>query len=1359
MTDGSVRIVIDAQQAQKQVVDLNSALGNTQKSVNSLQNALTGAITRLNQLGRSSQTASTGASQLNRAIAESQRNYQRSQLAIAQLNAQLQRMQAQMMGMQASITQLQQTHTQAASSAQVQATATGDLSDNMRRATQSASNLHGILLQLGVLYGLQQSIQVLKEFDHAMAQVEAISGATGLALDDLREQAKKLGATTIYTSGEAGQAMKFLAQSGFDVNEILAASGPVLALAQAGDIGLAQAAEIAAKALRGFRLEATEMSDVADVMAAAVTQSTMNITEMGYAFKYVAPIASAMGVNIREASAYIGVLSDAGIDATMAGTALRRIMSELSNPTIKATKLLQRHGLSMKDVDIKARGLTEVLKTLVASGLSVGEVFALFGDRGAPAFQTLAQQVDKVERKIANLQNVTGRAAKMQEVMNQSLFAAFKNLTSALEFLIIQFSEESGALFGLKTSLFSTAEGVRVLARNMDLLAPAFTALLVMKTPMVSSLFAAFAANLVKAEAATYSFFSKTAPAGMSKFAAGAKTATTSLGAFVGGAATAARSVGRGFVGAMNAGVAALGGWPIVIMGAAAALAVLANQESATQKFMQKNKELMDAARHSAEDYAAELKKLQRHLSVMDTTRVGEELRRLEEQLAGMRNQLQMYAAALNDINMQYKVLPDFYGMGGELQDASVRQHYEQIKQMVKEYETGKKSIGELKNELKVLHDQYVETNPELAAFINSIFRTAEAMEVAEKKAEMYKIRLAILTGQVEKLTEAQKEAAASMVTGILGGESLDNLMSEEQKLQEEINDLKESRRMKLNKDQHKMYLASLKTIREKIANPQERDFFAYDWNENLKQVVPRLKELHEMTEEQRKSFEGLLKLNPKNKEAVERDLKAQKDLADAMGEVNRQNAWRKNFEDSLKKGASGAASAAKAEAKALGKVNEELARMTMTDREFQQFKFEEELSKLAKTIGVANPQFQELLQLWEKAKELGLSSPKELINARTSFEDFVAAKQHGGDKGWAKKELIEAQSQWLLEKYKDDAQKRVLIDEWAAEQKNQINEKNLAKDTQSLLNFWDNYMNIAGLYNNQYSELLDKYYQERYQAYKQLCDDEVAARRMAEYDKLKQSRDMWSGFKVATMEWAAENGNLAKQTADIVTNFYDGVADAMYDMVATGKANWEDLGKTVLKQFTMMIIKAMVLANLMKLMGMIGSAIGGAFSGGGTAAGDTAAGIGASIASYSGKFAKGGVFAGGGITDFSSSVVNSPTMFNYDKEMSTFASGGAVMGEAGWEGILPLGRNSRGELGVKADFGGGGQDMRPVIVTIHNYSDSEAREEQGMDSNGNQTIDVIIGDMAASQAQKPGSNLNRVIRNVAGVKQRVTRR
>ena len=1358
MADGTVRIVVDAQQAQKQVVDLNSALGNTQKSVNSLQNALAGAITRLNQLGRSSQTASTGASQLNRAIAEAQRNYQRSQLAIAQLNAQLQRMQAQMMGMQASITQLQQTHIQAASSAQVQAAATGDLSDNMRRATQSASNLHGILLQLGVLYGLQQSIQVLKEFDHAMAQVEAISGASGMALDDLREKAKKLGATTIYTSGEAGQAMKFLAQSGFDVNEILAASGPVLALAQAGDIGLAQAAEIAAKALRGFRLEATEMSDVADVMAAAVTQSTMNITEMGYAFKYVAPIASSMGVNIREASAYIGVLSDAGIDATMAGTALRRIMSELSNPTIKATKLLQRHGLSMKDVDIKARGLTEVLKTLVASGLSVGEVFALFGDRGAPAFQTLAQQVDKVERKIANLQNVTGRAAKMQEVMNQSLFAAFKNLTSALEFLIIQFSEESGALYGLKNSLFSTAEGVRILARNMDLLAPAFTALLVMKTPMVSTLFAAFATNLVKAEAATYSYFSKTAPAGLSKFAAGAKTATTSLGAFTAGVTTAARSIGTGFVGAMNAGAAALGGWPIVIMGAVAALAVLASQESATQAFMQKNKDLLDASRHSAEDYEAELKKLDQHLKTMDSTRLSQGIKQLDDSLAGMRNQLQMYITSLNDINMQYAVAPDFWGMGGELQDSSVLQQYELLKQLVKEYDSGKKSINELKDELDALHQQYVNTNPELAALIGHMYQTVEAMAVAQKQADMYKARLAVLTGQVDKLNAAQKELVETMqIVGILGAESINRLDAQVQDMTEKAELYEQGRVMGLDKKQFKQYEEAIKSL--KVVSKEERDFFAVTWNKELGTFNIRLKETSELTDTQRVAMQELMK-NPGNRKAMEANLKQLQELADATKRINDETKWREDYESKLKKSASGAASAAKAEAKAIGKVNEELARMVMTDREFQQFKFEQELAKLVATVGEANPQVQELIRLWEKAKELGLSSPKELINARTSFEDFVAAKAHGDDKGWAKKAAIDAQAQMLEKLYHDDAQKRVLITQWAEDQKNQINQKSLAKDTQSLLNFWDNYMNVAGVYNNQYSELLNKYYQERYQAYKQLCDDEVAARTMAEYDKLKQSKDIWSGIKLGTMEWAAENGNLAKQTADIMTNFYDGVADAMYDMVATGKANWEDLGRTVLKQFTMMIIKAMILANLMKLMGMIGNAIGGAFSGGGgTAAGDTAAGLGASIASYSGKFAKGGIFAGGGITDFSSSVVNSPTMFNYDKEMSTFASGGAVMGEAGWEGILPLGRNSRGELGVKADFGGGGQDMRPVIVTIHNYSDSEAREEQGMDSNGNQTIDVIIGDMAASQAQKPGSNLNRVIRNVAGVKQRVTRR
>ncbi len=347
MADGSIRITLDARQAKVMAKQLEDQLKSLDSQAQKSQSTTDKLSSKTKQSADSYRKLVTSVNQLTISVRQLGQHTNNHMSSMSQLNSSIR----QMIQSNATLTNtinnlagalnnLRNAEAGAAGQAQNTSSAMHGMGASMERTTGIANTLKAVLATFGTVLSFQYAAKTLMDFDHAMAQVEAISRATGVQLDALREKAKLLGATTIYTSGEAATGMKYLAQSGFDVNEILTATSSVLALAQAGDLGLAQASEIAAKALRGFRLDASQMSDVADVMAAAVTQSTMNIQEMGYAFKYVAPIAASMGVSMREASAYIGVLSDAGIDATMAGTALMRMMCEICNPTSKATKLL-----------------------------------------------------------------------------------------------------------------------------------------------------------------------------------------------------------------------------------------------------------------------------------------------------------------------------------------------------------------------------------------------------------------------------------------------------------------------------------------------------------------------------------------------------------------------------------------------------------------------------------------------------------------------------------------------------------------------------------------------------------------------------------------------------------------------------------------------------------------------------------------------------------------------------------------------------------------------------------------------------------------------------------------------------------
>ena len=160
---------------------------------------------------------------------------------------------------------------------------------------------------------IADSIRVFASFESSMLRVKAITGATGQEFEDLTNLAKELGATTAFTARESAEAMGFLAQAGFDVKEINEALPRVLSLAAAGQLELASAADITASVLRGFSLTADESGRVADVLAASASSANTSVQEMGEAFKFAGPVASAMGISIEEAAAALGVLWNAGL--------------------------------------------------------------------------------------------------------------------------------------------------------------------------------------------------------------------------------------------------------------------------------------------------------------------------------------------------------------------------------------------------------------------------------------------------------------------------------------------------------------------------------------------------------------------------------------------------------------------------------------------------------------------------------------------------------------------------------------------------------------------------------------------------------------------------------------------------------------------------------------------------------------------------------------------------------------------------------------------------------------------------------------------------------------------------------------
>lgn len=328
-------------------------------------------------------------------------------------------------------------------------------------------SVQGLLLSFGVGLGLGQSIRTLRDFEFSMSRVQAITQATGVTFYALQRTARDLGATTVFTASEAADGLRLLSQAGFTANEAMAAIPGTLDLAVAGALDLASAASITADAIRGFNLEASEATRVADVLAVAATNSNTNVFELGEALKFVAPIAASAGQDIESVAAAIGVLSDAGLKGTLAGTGLRRVIIGLTSVTPKGEKALARMGLTTEQLNPELNDLSTILRRLQGAALDNATAFELFGLRGGPAALVLANNADRFERLEAKVRDAEGAARRMADVMQNNLRGATLQLTSALQEATLQLGD-AGLLGGLRDAIDTATGVVRAFSGTLD---------------------------------------------------------------------------------------------------------------------------------------------------------------------------------------------------------------------------------------------------------------------------------------------------------------------------------------------------------------------------------------------------------------------------------------------------------------------------------------------------------------------------------------------------------------------------------------------------------------------------------------------------------------------------------------------------------------------------------------------------------------------------------------------------------------------------------------------------------------------------------------------------------------------------
>ncbi len=293
-----------------------------------------------------------------------------------------------------------------------------------------------------VVAGIGRAIKKIAEFEKTMRRVALISGGAEKQLTSL---ARTLGGTTVFTAKEAGDAMAFLAQAGFDANEILEATPGVLELAAAAQLDLARAADIASNVLSAYGLEAEELNRINDILVTTTNNSNTSVEQFAEAFKTVGPIAKGAGVSLNEVASLIGVLGDAGIQGSLAGTQLKVAISTLINPSAAAAKVLDKLNISTKNADGTMRGLTDIFADLRDANLSAEDAFKIFEQRAASGALVMAGAADKA-RELAIQTEENGVAASQSAAQMDTLSGSIAGMKSAYSELVLEGGRFNGVI-------------------------------------------------------------------------------------------------------------------------------------------------------------------------------------------------------------------------------------------------------------------------------------------------------------------------------------------------------------------------------------------------------------------------------------------------------------------------------------------------------------------------------------------------------------------------------------------------------------------------------------------------------------------------------------------------------------------------------------------------------------------------------------------------------------------------------------------------------------------------------------------------------------------------------------------------
>lgn len=320
---------------------------------------------------------------------------------------------------------------------------------NSRRVSETWSNAFSVLLGNMLTEVVSQAknaagavLDIGMNFESGMSKVQAISGASGEDLAALTDKAKEMGAKTKFSATESAEAMQYMAMAGWKTGDMLNGIEGIMNLAAASGEDLATTSDIVTDALTAFGLSAQDSTHFADVLAQASSNANTNVGMMGETFKYVAPVAGAMGYSAEDVATAVGLMANSGIKASQAGTSLRTILTRMAKPTKEVQTAMDQLGVSVIDSDGNMKSLHEIMDDLRSgfSGLSEAEkvnMAATLGETdGMSGLLAIVNASDGDYQKLTDsINNCSGAAANMAETMQNNLEGQLTIFRSAREAL------------------------------------------------------------------------------------------------------------------------------------------------------------------------------------------------------------------------------------------------------------------------------------------------------------------------------------------------------------------------------------------------------------------------------------------------------------------------------------------------------------------------------------------------------------------------------------------------------------------------------------------------------------------------------------------------------------------------------------------------------------------------------------------------------------------------------------------------------------------------------------------------------------------------------------------------------------